>query len=60
MDTVTTLFLSLAVGFFAASLASPVDARRADSAPAAEERDNPTPDGHSDRLRLNDMMETSK
>ena len=27
---------------------------------AAEARDNPTTDGHSDRLRLNDMMETTK
>ncbi len=60
VDTVTTLLLSLAVGFFAASLASPVDGRRADSSPATEERDNATSEGNSDRLRLNDMMETSK
>jgi hypothetical protein len=60
VDTATTLFLSLAVGFFAASLASPVKARRADAAPAAEEPANPTSEGHSDRIRLNDMMETSK
>ena len=60
LDTVTGLFLSFAVGFLAASLASPVDARRADSAPAADEHDNTTSEGHSDRLRLNDMMETSK
>ena len=59
VDTVTSLFLSLAVGFFAASFASP-STRRADSAPQVEERDNPTLDGYSDRARLNDMMETSK
>ena len=63
VDTATALFLSLAVGFFAAGLASPGPARRtrrADSAPAAEARDLTTSEGHSDRLRLNDMMETSK
>ena len=60
VDTVTTLLLSLAVGFFAASLASPVDGRRADSSPATEKLDNATSEGNSDRLRLNDMMETSK
>jgi hypothetical protein len=60
VDTATTLFLSLAVGFFAASLASPVDARRADSAPAPDEPANHTSEGHSDRVHLNDMMETSK
>ena len=60
VDTATSLFLSLAVGFFAASLASPVSTRRADSAPAAAEHDHHTSEGHSDRARLNDMMETSK
>jgi hypothetical protein len=59
VETTTSLFLSLAVGFFAASFAAPVFARGDDAAPA-EARDNPTTDGHSDRLRLNDMMETSK
>jgi hypothetical protein len=60
VDTITALFLSLAVGFFAASLASPVGTRRAEAVPSAEGRDIPTADGHSDRVRLNDMMETSK
>jgi len=60
VDTVTGLFLSFAVGFLAAFLANPVAARRADSAPAADDRENTTSEGHSDRLRLNDMMETSK
>ena len=60
VDTVTTLLLSLAVGFVAASLASSVNTRRAGSARTAEERDNPASAGNSDRLRLNDMMETSK
>ena len=60
VDTITALFLSLAVGFFAASLASPFGTRRAGAVPSAQEPDNPTPDGHSDRVRLNDMMETSK
>jgi len=60
VDTLTTLLLSLAVGFFAATLGAPLDARRSDPAPTAAEHDNPKPDGPSDRLRLNDMMETSK
>ena len=60
VDTATSLFLSLAVGFFAASLASPVSVRRADSASAAAEHDHHTTEGNSHRARLNDMMETSK
>jgi len=59
VDTLTSLFLSLAVGFFAASFASPTT-RRPDPAPQVVEHDNPTPDAHSDSARLNDMMETSK
>jgi len=63
VDTATALFLSLAVGFFAAGLASTGPARRtgrAASAPTADERVHPTSQAHSDRVRLNDMMETSK
>jgi hypothetical protein len=60
VDTLTTLLLSLAVGFFAATLGAPLDARRADPAPTAAERANPDPVGPSERLRLNDMMETNK
>jgi hypothetical protein len=59
LDTATGLFLSLAVGFFVALLANPVDTRRADPS-ASDQRDDTTPDGDSDRARLNDMMETSK
>ena len=59
MATITSLFLSVAVGFLATSFASPTT-RRPDSAPQVQEHDNPTPDAHSDSARLNDMMETSK
>jgi hypothetical protein len=63
VDTATALFLSLAVGFFAAGLASAGPARRTrrtDSSPTADERVYPASEAHSDRVRLNDMMETSK
>ncbi len=63
VDTATALFLSLAVGFFAAGLASAGPARRTrrtDSSPTADERVHPASEAHSDRVRLNDMMETSK
>jgi hypothetical protein len=59
MATITSLFLSVAVGFLATSFASPTT-RRPDSVPQVEEHDNPTPDAHSDSASLNDMMETSK
>jgi hypothetical protein len=59
MATITSLFLSVAVGFLATAFASPTT-RRPDPAPQVEEHDNPTPDAHSDSARLNDMMETSK
>ena len=59
MATITSLFLSVAVGFLATSFASPTT-RRPNSAPQVQEHDNPTPDAHSDSARLNDMMETSK
>ena len=39
---------------------APVDSRRARTGADADQRDHTTPDSHSDRLRLNDMMETSK
>ena len=59
LDTATGLFLSLAVGFFVALLASPVDTRRGGPA-ASDQRDDTTPDSDSDRARLDDMMEISK
>jgi hypothetical protein len=56
MATITSLFLSVAVGFLATAFASPTTR----PAPQVEEHDNPTTDAHSDSARLNDMMETSK
>ena len=47
VDTITALSLSLAVGFFAGALAAPFTLR-ADSAPAADERDNHTSDPRAD------------
>jgi hypothetical protein len=60
VDTATTLFLSVAVGFCAAAVAGLAVKRHADPAPAPGSRRKPAPNDDTDRVPLTEMMETSK
>jgi hypothetical protein len=60
VSTASALFLSVAVGFCAAATAGTADTGHADPAPTPRSRVSPTPDGETDEVRLDNLMETSK
>lgn len=60
VSTASALFLSVAVGFCAATVVGIAEIRHADPSAASRSRRSPTPDGDPERLRLNDMMESRK